>query len=154
MAKMNRMRLSEFKSYIFFLSTPLIIISGVLLYKPSVFFLLGITTGLPALPWSQASADPSLTDLVYIRSAFLPLRIAAFSLLFFALVLLNIRNNPGNNREIFLWMSLYMLGIAGLLISAPFFGTLNWLAIPLGIYFLMIFVFLFAYASRNLIVRE
>jgi hypothetical protein len=149
MAKLNRMRLSEFKNYIFLLSLPLILLSGLLLYMPSAFFYLNLSGNTAA-----ASGGLATDHIAGINASHLPVRITAFSLFFFTLVLLNIRNNPGSNRELFLWMSLYMLGIAGLLSWGWYSGILNLFSIPFAVYFIIVFIFLFLYASRNMIVRE
>ncbi len=158
------MRSSEFRNYIFLFSLPLLFLAGLLLYKPGIMGLLrpeirvletigsatGFTETVPPSPEKSSWG----TEETYAAAVSFPVRIVAISFLFYTLVLLNIRNNPSQNRELFLWMSLYMLGIGVLLTGAPFFKAMNWGALLPALYFYLFFGFLFAYASRNLIVRE
>jgi hypothetical protein len=65
------------------------------------------------------------------------------------------RKSPSQSRELFFWMGALYIGGAALFGAGPFFYQLSWwTAVPAVLIGLFGGAFLWAFASRNLLVRE
>ncbi len=91
---------------------------------------------------------PLSPELKYIA------RLAGLGLFMVSMLLFTARRNPGQNRELMFWMSLYYAGLAVLNLAAAYFGEISLWTLPAGVFWLAAAVFLMSFASRYLLVRE
>ena len=100
-------------------------------------------------PIPDEGQTPEITaELKYIA------RLAGLGLFMVSMLLFTARSRPGQNREFMFWMSLYYAGLAALNIAAVAFREISLWTLPAGIFWLLAAIFLMAFASRNLLVRE
>ena len=97
---------------------------------------------------TEAAPPPVTAELKYIA------RLAGLGLFMVSMLLFTARRQPGQNRELMFWMSLYYAGLAALNIAAVAFGEIDLWTLPAGIFWLVAAGFLMAFASRYLLVRE
>ncbi len=81
-------------------------------------------------------------------------RLSGLLLLYTGMTILSVRHNPSESRDLIFWQGLLFTAKTGFLIAGPFlFHGRYWLFVPAGIW-LLCGIFLLAFASRNLLVRE
>lgn len=135
-----RMLKRKFAFYLLLIGGPLLIAGIVLLVYP-------------ALLLSQpVFLDPASKSLA-TASSFLA-RGAGLGILFLALSILRARHSPDQSRDTILWQSVYLLAAALLLALAPFRFQLSYWAFVPAAWCALSALFLFLYASRNIVVRE
>ncbi|MBI3395333.1 MAG: hypothetical protein HY042_05825 [Spirochaetia bacterium] len=136
---MKRMLKRRFASYLLLIAAPLVIFGFVLIVYPA-----GVLSRPPFM-------DPK-TGLLAAAS-FLA-RGAGAGIILIGIMIARTRHNPDQSRDTILWLSLYLVGMAVLLALGPFQFQLSMWTLAPASFFLVSGVFLFLYASRNIIVRE
>ncbi|MEQ9363627.1 MAG: hypothetical protein RIF32_05260 [Leptospirales bacterium] len=162
----KRMWKQSFTFYVFLLAVPNIVLGLWLSIYPQTIlpaFLPGHSAETIAESDAAAAAKPGAVDqgatadeslvalspeLKYIA------RMAGLGLFMVSMLLFTARRNPGQNRELMFWMSLYYAGLAVLNIAAAYFGEISLWTLPAGAFWLTAAFFLMAFASRYLLVRE
>lgn len=135
-----RMLKRKFAFYMLLIGGPLLLIGIALLIYPSIII-------------SQAVFIDPATKAVHTAASFLA-RGAGLGVIFLALSILRARHSPDHSRDTILWQSVYLLAAALLLALGPFrFQLSYWVFVPAA-WCALSALFLFLYASRNIVVRE
>lgn len=159
----KRMWKQSFTFYVLLLTLPNIVLGLWLSVYPQMIlpaFLPGETTAVqtevakPAEPAAAAAADETTESNLLSPGLKYIARLAGFGLFMVSMLLFTARRNPGQNRELMFWMSLYYAGLAALNFAATYFGEISLWTLAAGVYWLVAALFLMAFSSRYLLVRE
>ncbi len=135
-----RMLKRKFAFYMLLIGGPLFVVGILLLVYPSILL-------------SQPIFIDPVTKALSTAASFLA-RGVGLGVVFLALSILRARHSPDHSRDTILWQSVYLLAAALLLAWAPFrFQLSYWAFAPAG-WCALSALFLFLYASRNIVVRE
>jgi hypothetical protein len=134
----RRIYKSRFGFYIFWIALPFLLGGAFLAFYPDPIF--------PHLvPGSSGEFSGTLR---------LSTRICGTLFLYTGVTLLFMRREPDRNRELAFWQAILCFALAGLLGSSPWLSGMSYWTLPIALYLLASGIFLFAFASRNLLVRE
>ena len=136
----RRIYKTKFAFYIFWIAVPFFLGGLLLAFYPA-----------PAFPYLLPDPETGAAPSGALRLA---VRIAGALFLYTGLTLIFMRGEPDRNRELAFWQAILCLGLGGLFGSSPWlFGFTYWI-LPIAVYLVGSGIFLFTFASRNLLVRE
>jgi len=133
----RRIYKSRFAFYIFWIALPYLLGGLFLAFYPDPI--------MPHLVPDQAS---------YAGALRLFIRISGSLFLYTGLTMFFMRREPDRNRELAFWQAVFCIGLAGLFGSSPWLFEMSYWMIAIAFYLFISGVFLFTFASRNLLVRE
>ena len=92
-------------------------------------------------------AEPGIATVFFARMYFV-------SFVMMGIMILSIRSFPDRNRNLIFWISLYFIYTAVQFFIGMYLKQLIYLSVLPALFFLVSGLFLMAYASRNLLIRE
>lgn len=127
-----------FRFYTALIALPFLVAGLVLSIYPS-----------PVLPWlfEDPQTDPG-------SMFFLLVRIIGVSFLYITVTIFVMRNDPNRLINLGFWQAILCFALAGFAIASPFWFKASYYVLIPGAYWLVSGIFLFAFASRSLVVRE
>ncbi len=132
---------NQFSTYVNLIAAPFLVLAVLLLAKPDWL--------LPYLVKPESfSFYESLPAIAFL------MRIGGLGLLFPTISLFTMKGQPNTFREFAFWQSLYLFFFSAALFAGPFYFGLRWFVYIPATIALIGSLFLIAFASRNLLVRE
>lgn len=144
MATRRPLRQSQFSAQLLLASIPILILGGILLVQPLV--LIGFVLTLPPMEGATGGTISSALGLTF--------RMAGAGYFFTALTILTIRGRTRSNRELIFWQAVFLIFQAVLLFLGPFYFETSWWVYLPAVYMTAFALYLMAYATKNLYVRE
>lgn len=127
---------NAFQGYINLIAFPAILFGAILMGQP---YLMRYLMNSPVL-----QGDP----LLYF------IRIVGVGIFFASIILITGKRDPNNSREFIMWTAVFYLSLAVFFILGPILSIMNWFALLPALFFLTGSLFLFAFVSRNILVRD